>query len=125
MNTSTGTGSYQGDIEPGVEKPVHHGVFHPYTNLYYGIRNDPWPWDSSSTRLLKVNLSSGSIVSDIPTAFDLFTLAFVDLPGVVELELEYDGVDKEMMVSLTVGTEVPAVMQIRLFIWNQVYLQVS
>ncbi len=123
MNTSTGTGALQGDISPGVEAPAHHGVFHPYTNRYFGLRHDPdfYPDQDSSTRLLKFNISSGSLILNVPTAFDLHTLAFVDLPGLVDLDLQYDGVDNEMTVTLTVGTEVPAVMLIRLFIWNQMY----
>jgi hypothetical protein len=124
MNTSSGASSYYGDIEPGVGKPLHHGVFHPDTNLYYGIRHtpDPDPWDESATNLLTSDISSESVASSVPTAFDLHTLAFVDLPGLVDLDLEYDDVDNEMTVTITVGNEVPTMMQIRLFIWNKVYL---
>jgi len=126
MNTSTGAASNHGDIEPGVDEPLHHGVFDPHTDRYYGLRNnglgnDPYPWYTSSTRLMRARLASNSIELDVPTAFGLHTLAFVDLPGLVDLDLEYDGVDNEMTMTLTVGTEVPAVMLIKLFIWNQVY----
>jgi hypothetical protein len=37
----------------------------------------------------------------------------------VDVDLEFD--NNELTVDITVGTEVPAVMQIRLLIWNQVY----
>lgn len=125
INTFTGAATLQGDISPGVEEPAHHGVFHPYSNLYYGLRNNPWPWDTSSTNLLSANFSTGSVLSTVPTAFDLHTLAFVDLPGLVELDLDYDDNNNELTVGITVGTEVPAVMQIRLVIWNQVYYLAS
>lgn len=123
INTSSGASTLLGDIEPGVEAPLHHGVFHPDTDLYYGLRHEPdlYPWDESSTRLLKANLSTGSIVSNVPTAFDLHTLAFVDVPGLVDLDLEYDDTNNELTMNFIVGTEVPAVLQIRLVVFNQVY----
>jgi hypothetical protein len=122
MNRSTGTGTLQGDISPGVEEPAHHGVFHPYTNLYYGLRNNPWPWDTSSTNLLSANLSTGSVLSMVPTAFDLHTLAFVDLPGVLELDLDYDNADNTLDIQFTVGTEVPAVLAVWLQVFHQQFL---
>lgn len=121
INTSSGAATYLGDISPGVEETAHHGDFHPDTDIYYGIRNDEWPWDNSSSNLLTANLDTGSVLSMVPTAFDLHTLAFVDVPGLLDLDLQYDDINNELTMDFIVGTEVPAVLQIRLVVFNQVY----
>ena len=121
MNTGTGAATLQGFLTPGDELPAHHGVFNLNNNVYYGIRNDKYPWDNSSAFLVRANLTAGTVLSVVPTAYDLHTLAFVNLPGLVDLDLQYDGMDNEMTVTITVGNDVPAVMLVRLFIWNQVY----
>ncbi len=119
MNTVTGAATLQGDISPGAQKPAHHGVFDPVTNLYYGLRGNPWPSDTSSVSLLAIDMSSGSVQSMVPTAYDLHTLAFVDLPGLVLLKLDYDDEDSAIDMEFTIGTEVPALLVIRLEVFDQ------
>ena len=76
----TGATSYIGDVTGHNQtywSDVHHGVFDLTTDLYYGI-SDLGP---SSTRAIYVVDSSLSIISTLPTADNLHTLAFVPVPG--------------------------------------------
>ncbi len=121
MNPDTGQAFLMGDFEPGVELPLHHGVFEPDTNIFYGLRNNPWPWEDSTTNLLTANLTSGLVTSTAPTAYDLHTLAFVDLPCVLELNLTYDSVNDELEAAFKVGTEEQAVLSVWLHVYHQEY----
>ena len=77
INTGTGASTYidtvdlEGDL-------AHHGVFHPTSGLYYGINAAI----ADVPRFLKlINLSTGTLISTLPTVANLHTLAFLPEGG--------------------------------------------
>ncbi len=76
INTSTGWPTYLGTFST----QAHNGAFEPVTNLYYGIdQAGPGP-----KNIVVANLSTGSVVTTLPTVDNLHTLAFVDATAVPE-----------------------------------------
>ncbi|MEW6714607.1 MAG: hypothetical protein AB1306_05910 [Nitrospirota bacterium] len=69
VNTSTGALAFVNSI-PSM---AHHGKFHPDSNIWYGIHNI----GTGPKNLVLANLSTGTIVSTIPTVDNLHTLEFV------------------------------------------------
>ncbi len=71
VDTATGAATWQGYLA----SLAHHGDFDPTTGLYYGIDTT----GSGPRDIVVADLSTGSIMSVLPTVNGLHTLTFVDL----------------------------------------------
>ncbi|HUT34905.1 MAG TPA: PEP-CTERM sorting domain-containing protein [Planctomycetota bacterium] len=72
VDPTTGAAAWQGWLA----SLAHHGDFDPVSGMYYGIDN---AWENPRN-ILAIDLSTGSIISTLPTVNNLHTLAFVNVP---------------------------------------------
>jgi|GEM_PF-3239761 len=115
INTSTGAATHQGDFGP----TAHHGVFHPNTNVYYGLDQTKAPAD-----LVRANLSTGTLLSRVEMCCDyVHTLAFMDNTHCfLDLDLDYDGFDNVLDMEFTLREGTPAIMSVWLHVFHQEFL---